>query len=506
MSDQPTSRQELYDRVRQSSQEEVILEEMIRLGFWPSDGEGPEGLAGEMRRLSELRAELRALRTESTRLRNPEAILRELRKRRMAESRKRRAETKQRREDERRGRAVAWKARQRTDIVYLGREHSTQLGHKQCDGAALARYQLPVLGDAGSIARAMGVGIGQLRFLAFARRTSRVTHYQRFCVPKKSGGTRLISAPMPKLKAAQHWILENILYRVPSHEAAHGFLPGRSIVSNAQLHVGQRIVVNVDLENFFPTIDFRRVIGQFRALGYSGAASTIFALICTEAEVDEVELDGRTWYVAQRERHLPQGAPTSPQLTNLLCRRLDRKLTTMAENLGFRYSRYADDLTFSGEGSVVKLLARVRYLVRQEGFKVHPGKTRILRKGRRQEVTGLIVNEALGVDRKTLRKFRATLYQIEKDGPVGKTWGHSGADLLDSIQGYANFVFMVDAEKGRALKGRVAKILAAYRQTPAAPVLPSQAISAPVPSDQRVAEADEETGEKDEGEPWWKLW
>src|SRR5204862_2490119 len=134
---------------------------------------------------------------------------------------------------------------------------------------------LPVLQSPEQIAAALGIGVPSLRFLAFSRRTATTTHYVRFLIPKKTGGTRLISAPMARLKAAQHWILERLLEPVPVHDAAHGFRTKRSIVTNATPHVGASVVVNVDLENFFPTVGFARVKGLFRALCYGEAAATI---------------------------------------------------------------------------------------------------------------------------------------------------------------------------------------------------------------------------------------
>src|SRR5262249_8757414 len=158
---------------------------------------------------------------------------------------------------------------------------------------------------------------------------------------------------------------------------------------------------------------------MFRGLGYGEAAATIFALICTEPETDEVELDGQTFHVARGPRKLPQGAPTSPMITNIVCRRLDARPARAARKPGVRDTRYADDLTFSGarDADVGAMLGRVRFIAAAEGFAEHPQKTRVLRRGRRQEVTGVVVNQRLAVDRETLRRFRALLFQIDKDGP-----------------------------------------------------------------------------------------
>jgi retron-type reverse transcriptase len=277
-------------------------------------------------------------------------------------------------------------------------------------------------------------------------------------MPKKAGGLRTISAPMPRLKRAQYWVLDNVLARAPVHPAAHGFLKGRSIVSNAAPHVGQAVVINVDLKDFFPSIALPRVRGVFTQLGYGKQVATTLALLCTESATEEVDVDDETFYVAHGPRVLPQGAPTSPALTNILCRRLDARLQGAAARLGFRYTRYADDLTFSGDESVrkqaVKLLWRVRQIVVDEGFTPHPDKQHVMRSHARQSVTGIVVNEKPSVDRATLRRFRAVLFQVEKDGPAGKQW-NGNENVLAALEGYALFIRMVDADKGAPLLARV---------------------------------------------------
>ncbi len=460
-------RQELYDRIRASSKDSVILEEMIRLGFWPARGTIPDDPAEEIHERAELERQLAALRTEQSRLHDIDALKKALRQQRLEASRAKQQETKERRERERLARAAAWKERQGRDIVYLGRGVSGGLQSTACDAARLARFGLPVLETPAQIAAAMGLTVSELRFLAFQRTTSTVSHYVRFEIPKKTGGTRRISAPMRRLKDAQRWLLDHVLDKVTLHDAAHGFRKARSIVTNATPHVGAEQVVNVDLKDFFPTLEYKRIRGMFRGLGYGEAAATIFALLTSEPEVDEVELDGQRFYVANGVRKLPQGAPTSPAITNIVCRRLDARLAGAAAKLGFTYTRYADDLTFSAPATADAgtMLARVRWIAEQEGFAEHPTKTRVLRKGRRQEVTGVVVNRQLGVERDTLRKFRALLFQIDKDGPAGKTWGAS-PDLFASVIGYANFVRMVDPEKGGRLLATARALAARHGWTP----------------------------------------
>jgi len=520
---QPTSRQELYDRIRQSSKDEVILEEMIRLGFWPRQATTASDPAEEIRRRGALEAELKALRTEASRLQDIEAMKRDARKRRLEESRRKREETKDRRLRERDERKTAWAEKQKTTIGFLGEGVSAGLNEGQSDVDKLARSGLPPIHNAVDLATAMGITVNELRFLAFARKTSTVSHYVQFTLPKKSGGERLISAPMERLKRAQHWVLEHLLEGRWLHDAAHGFRAERSIVSNAEPHVGREVVINVDLKDFFPTVTYKRVKGLFRSLGFSESIATICALLCTEPRQVSVDVDGQRYHVAMTERFLPQGAPTSPAITNLLCRALDARLSRIAAKLDYRYTRYADDLTFSGprEANPGRMLRRVHWVVEQEGFSVHPDKTRVLRKGRRQEVTGVVVNETCSVNRATLKKFRAVLFQIDKDGPEGKRWGRSG-DVIAAVEGFANYVAMVNPEKGTPLQAQARQLVARFGKKPqpmkkagppaGSPGAPAAELAGSGPGSEPTSGGDGLPGEASPSEatpkkkPWWKLW
>jgi retron-type reverse transcriptase len=477
MSANPTSassREAIHARIRASSRTEVTLAEMKRLGFWPDDDQSLADAEQLVRRETELQQALTALGRELREVEDPAEALRRMRKERMAQAKARREETRQRRARERHERALAWHARRAREVLYLGAGVSAGLNEARSDADRLARLALPSMHDAQDLARAMGTSLEELRFLAFERRVSRISHYRRFAMPKKAGGLRIISAPMPRLKRAQYWVLDNILARAPVHPAAHGFLKGRSIVSNAAPHVGQAVVINVDLKDFFPSIALPRVRGVFTQLGYGKQVATTLALLCTESVTEEVDVDGETFHVAHGPRVLPQGAPTSPALTNILCRRLDARLQGAAARLGFRYTRYADDLTFSGDESVRrqagKLLWRVKQIVIDEGFTPHPDKQHVMRSHARQSVTGIVVNEKPSVDRATLRRFRAVLFQVEKDGPARKQW-NGNDNVLAALEGYALFIRMVDADKGAPLLARVRAARAKWSGTDAAPVL-----------------------------------
>jgi hypothetical protein len=282
-------------------------------------------------------------------------------------------------------------------------------------------------------------------------------------VPKRDGSKRLISAPKPELKAVQRWITREVTEHLPVHGSAHGFIVGRSIVTNARVHAGARIVVKLDIRGFYPTVTMRRVKGLLRRAGLGEQVATLMALLATESPREEVQRDGKTYYVAIAPRSLPQGAPTSPSITNALCLRLDCRLSGLARKLGCRYTRYADDLTFSWHGTdasdIGALLRAVTQIVRSEGFTIHTNKTRVMRKGARQKVTGLVVNEAPGrpdarVPRKTVRDLRCAIYNREQGKP-GK------GESLEQLKGMAAFIMMTDRERGAAFMERIDRLIAA---------------------------------------------
>jgi retron-type reverse transcriptase len=310
--------------------------------------------------------------------------------------------------------------RKATEIVYLGRGVSKFLGDHRSDLPKLEASGLPTLSTPAELAEALGLSIRRLRWLAFHAEAATRVHYVNFEVPKKSGGTRKLSAPHRSLASAQRWILDRIVGLIPVEPEAHGFVPGRSILTNASPHAGRAVVVNLDLKDFFPSIGFRRVRSVFRRFGYSPALATILALLCTESPRRTVVYDGTTYHVATGPRGLPQGASTSPSLSNLVARRFDRRLAGLAKKLGATYTRYADDLTFSGDSTlepkVGYLMARVRHIAEAEGFAVNEAKSRVLRRNTAQVVTGLVVNDRPGVARDEVRRLRAILHRAKTEG------------------------------------------------------------------------------------------
>jgi RNA-directed DNA polymerase len=351
--------------------------------------------------------------------------------------------------------------RKQTDIVFLGRGVSRGLADRRANVERLQQLGLPVLATPADVASAMGVSIPRLRWLAFHNETATRTHYVRFSVPKKSGGTRELASPHRDLRRCQEWILHNILDKLAVHEAAHGFARGRSTVSNAAGHAGREVIVNTDLKDFFPSITFPRVLGMFHGMGYSPAAATILALLCTECPRRTVEYAGTTYHVATGPRALPQGACTSPTLSNRAARKLDARLAGLAGKLGWTYTRYADDATFSASGEAAKsvgyLLARIRHVSQDEGFAVNEKKTRVLRQNAAQLVTGIVVNKRPAAPRKLVRRLRAILHRAKAEGLAAQNrdrYPHFEAWL----NGMVAYVSMVNPDQGRPLQIRLAAL------------------------------------------------
>jgi retron-type reverse transcriptase len=359
-------------------------------------------------------------------------------------------------------RAEAIAHRKATDIVYLGRGVSTSLGDRRSDLDALNTAGLPALSTPADLAEALGLSIPKLRWLAFCNEAATRIHYLQFSVPKKSGGSRTLSAPHRTLGEAQRWILREIVGKLPVEPPSHGFTTGRSILTNAQPHCRQTVVVNMDLEGFFPSIGFGQVRSVFQQAGYSPAVATILTLLCTEYPRREVIYDGGKYYVATGPLGLPQGACTSPALSNQVARRLDRRLGGLAAKLNLAYTRYADDLTFSGgaefEGRVGYLMARVRHIARDQGFSVNEAKTRVLRQGNAQTVTGLVVNDRPGVRRAEVRRLRAILHKASTEGLEAQNI-QGRENYLAWLRGKIAFVQMARPETGAKLRAELDSIL-----------------------------------------------
>lgn len=259
-------------------------------------------------------------------------------------------------------------------------------------------------------------------------------------------GTRLIEAPKDRLRGGQRRILRELLERVPVHSAAHGFVPGRSPRTHAERHAGKRRVLRVDLRCFFGSVERRRVRGLFRALGYPPRVARLLTGLCTTITPADVAT-GWPW----RQPHLPQGAPSSPWLANLVAWRLDARLTGLAEAFEVTYSRYADDLTFSGDEVDQRLVDRVAEVVRDEGFVVNEQKTRCVGRGASQRVTGLVVNERPAVPRRERDALKAALHGCLVRGPSAMA-RPDVPDLEAHLRGRVAYVCGVDPVHGERLR------------------------------------------------------
>jgi hypothetical protein len=291
-----------------------------------------------------------------------------------------------------------------------------------CDPEQLQRLGLPAWRNEEELAHSLGLTLRQLWSYSYFCQGESAPHYVAFAVAKRNGGERIILAPKRRLKALQRQLLDKLAQHLPVSPAAHGFRKGRNTLSNAQDHVGQKVVVRFDLQDFFPHCSWQRVRGLLVAYGYSFPVATCLALLMTESERQPIETPAGLVYVPVRQRYCVQGAPTSPALANALTLRLDRRLSGLARKLGFGYTRYADDLTFSSsDGARLGVLQRaVTAIVEAEGFRLNPSKTRIMRQGRCQRVTGVVVNEVAGLSRQQRRKLRAALHQSggQPDAPL----------------------------------------------------------------------------------------
>lgn len=281
------------------------------------------------------------------------------------------------------------------------------------DVAQLERLGLPLWQSEEEVANALGLTLSSLHGYACHREKDHHLHYVAFAIPKANGEERIILAPKRRLKAIQRKLLTLLVEKFPLSSAVHGFRKGRNTLTNAQPHVGRAVVVRFDLQDFFPSCTWYRLRGFLIACGYAYPVATCLALLMTECERQPVETpEGLAW-VPLRARYCVQGAPTSPGITNALLYKLDRRLSGLARKLGFEYTRYADDLSFSSpSGERLGLLLRaVRAIVEEEGFRLHPDKTSIQRKGRCQRVTGVVVNQVAGLSRQERRRLRAALHQ-----------------------------------------------------------------------------------------------
>ena len=327
---------------------------------------------------------------------------------------------------------------------------------------------LPDLPNETALAEWLGVSPSRLLWLADPKGRNpgyrgAVRTYRARWVPKSRGRARLLEIPTPLLMRVQRQLLADLLNHVPPHPAVHGFRPRHSAITNAAAHCGRAVVIRFDLTDFFPSIPAGRVFRLFLTLGYSEPVARLLGGLCTTRLPDAVWrarpnplTDGSDHATRTRlaSRHLPQGAPTSPALANLVARRFDRRLAGLASACGATYTRYADDLTFSGGDDVrraaARLARRVVLIAAEEGFTLNRGKTRVQGRGGRQTVTGLVVNLRPNVPRAEFDLLKAILTNCARHGPATQNRANH-PDFRAHLAGRVAHVAAVHPARGRKL-------------------------------------------------------
>jgi RNA-directed DNA polymerase len=276
----------------------------------------------------------------------------------------------------------------------------------------------------------------------FIRRASNAKlgeFYRCYEIKKKSSASmRTICEPLPSLKEIQRWLLDNILSRVKISKFAKAYVVGLSIKDNARFHRRQEQVLRVDVKEFFPSIKGRNVFHIFRNLGYSAEVSAMLTGLTT------------------LKNSLPQGAPTSPTLSNIFMTRCDARIAGYCLARKIRYTRYSDDLTFSGEFHVGKLISFIRMVFSDSGLRLNKVKTKLMLKHQRQFTAGLVVNEKINVCREKRRKLRQEIHYIRKfglDGHLNRT-EEKRTNYLMHLLGLSNFILHINAKDRDALEAK----------------------------------------------------
>ncbi|MCA9074314.1 MAG: RNA-directed DNA polymerase [Planctomycetaceae bacterium] len=327
----------------------------------------------------------------------------------------------------------------------------------------LEHFDLPHLRTPEDLANFLQLPLGKLAWLTHRFEEGgrpageKESHYHHHWVKKKLGGHRLIEAPKQTLKMVQRRILRDILDHVPPHPAAHGFVTGRSIRTNAEPHVGKSVLLKFDLQNFYPSVRYSRVVAIFRSVGFSREVAIWLGRLTTSAIPASLKYpqDDPSALWMYYPRHLPQGACTSPALANLSAFALDVRLTGLARKYDVHYTRYADDLTFSGTGrfggALSEFIPLVTHIAKSERFYIHRQKRRVLRGSQRQTVAGVVVNEKPNVSRRDFDRLKSILHNCAKHGP--STQNHDDhPDFAAHLAGRIGHVLHLNPHRGAKLR------------------------------------------------------
>lgn len=291
---------------------------------------------------------------------------------------------------------------------------------------------VPVVFDFCHLSLLLGLAPAEVAFYLFADESF---FYKEIKIPKKSSGFRTIDIPSERLKSIQKWILDKVLYNIKTHECCYGFCKGKSIYDNALLHVNKKCVVNLDLKDFFPSIKQKDVFNIFYSKGYTKKVSYYFAKLLTKDGI------------------LPQGSPASPMISNIVAKHLDKRLSALAKGYNAEYSRYADDITFSGDSNIKKMIPIVTKIIKEEKFDVNEKKTRYAYYYQRQEVTGLIVNKKVSIPKEFLKELNKEIYFCKRFGVSShlKKSNNHKSFYKEHLYGKAYFVNMIDKDMGKKI-------------------------------------------------------
>jgi RNA-directed DNA polymerase len=301
------------------------------------------------------------------------------------------------------------------------------------DSYRLRHFGLPKMNHLDDLSEEIKISKSKLNLLCF--RTKK--YYKIYNLPKKSGGFRTIAQPSRDLKAIQGWILRNILDKLSTSSHSKGFEIGSSTLQNAVPHVGANFVLNIDFENFFPSVNASKVYSVFNSIGYNKEMCVLLTNLCTY------------------NSGLPQGAPTSPKLANLACAQLDARIHGYAGPRGIIYTRYADDITLSAQTAdkIFKAKTFLSYVVPNEGLTINEKKTEISGTRRRKTVTGLVVSEnRVGVGREKRRKLRSNIHKLFKEEK----------DNFSYVNGMLGYCFSVDKISYKKLHLFIRKMKSKY--------------------------------------------
>jgi hypothetical protein len=341
---------------------------------------------------------------------------------------------------------------------------------------APAGWCIPEITTATALAAQFGLTPSELAWFAHpeARRRAPdgpLCHYRYHWVAKRSGSARLIEAPKTRLRTIQRTLLDHLIAPIPPHEAAHGFRAGRSVRSFVAPHVGQQVVLRVDLRDFFPSIGAPRVRALFSTAGYPEEVARLLTGLCTNRTPHSVwSQPGSPLSSAEMQRlrrlysqpHLPQGAPTSPALANLCAFHLDCRLAGLARSAGAAYTRYADDLLFSGgplfARRVERFFVHVCAVAIEEGFTVAIHKKRVMRRGTRQRAAGLVLNDRINIARDDYDTLKATLYNCTRNDPCRQNVSNH-PDFRAHLAGRVAYVESIHPARGQRLRGMFERIV-----------------------------------------------